>query len=93
MVGDFVENYGCDEEEGQWDAVVTCFFIDTATDVLNYLRTIHHTLRAGGVWINLGPLLWHHDETGPNPAAQLSMEEIAIASDALGLKVGPMEEV
>lgn len=41
---------------GQLDGVVTCFFIDTAANVLDYLGHIHTLLRPGGVWINLGPL-------------------------------------
>lgn len=41
---------------GQLDGVVTCFFIDTAANVLDYLGHIHSLLRPGGVWINLGPL-------------------------------------
>ena len=114
-MGDFVEGFSEDEDEGQWDAIVTMFFIDTAEDVLEYLRTINHTLRVGGVWVNLGPLLWHHDETSQKPAPQLSMEEIIGAAlytrwdwmwhltltltlligaaQAMGLDVGPMEEV
>ena len=45
---------------GQWDSVVTCFFIDTAHNIVEYLRVIHGALRPGGVWINLGPLLYHY---------------------------------
>lgn len=32
--GDFVETYGAASQAGQWDAVVTCFFIDTAPVVM-----------------------------------------------------------
>ena len=32
--GDFVELYGGPDQEGCWDAVVTCFFIDTAPVVM-----------------------------------------------------------
>ena len=55
--GDFLELYGTGE--GTWDAVVTCFFLDTAPVALEYVTTIHRLLRPGGVWINLGPLLYH----------------------------------
>ena len=52
-------------------AIVTCFVLDTSTNVL---QTIHHIARllvasdgrgsgsgsrAGGVWINVGPVQWH----------------------------------
>ncbi|KAF5350512.1 hypothetical protein D9756_008538 [Leucocoprinus leucothites] len=60
VAGDFEEVYGgeSDPEEpqhGLWDAVLTCFFIDTAKNIVNYLRIIHKILAPGGVWINLGP--------------------------------------
>lgn len=38
---------------------MTCFFIDTAHNVLRYLEVIQHVLRLGGYWVNLGPLLYH----------------------------------
>ena len=44
---------------GGYDSVVTCFFIDTAPVSIDYLETIHHALRPGGVWVNFGPLLYH----------------------------------
>uniref|UniRef100_A0A7S2UVA9 carnosine N-methyltransferase n=1 Tax=Fibrocapsa japonica TaxID=94617 RepID=A0A7S2UVA9_9STRA len=55
--GDFMDIYGNQVE--CWDCVVTCFFIDTAPVVLQYVETIHRILKPGGVWINLGPLLYH----------------------------------
>jgi carnosine N-methyltransferase len=59
--GEFVEIYTKESQKGQWNVVVTCFFIDTAHNVLDYAETISHCLKPGGVWINLGPLLWHHE--------------------------------
>jgi carnosine N-methyltransferase len=32
--GDFVEVYGHPDQRGAWDAVVTCFFIDTAHNIV-----------------------------------------------------------
>lgn len=57
--GDFVEVYSCRGHQGQWDGVVSCFFIDTAHNVIEYMQVIYNVLRPGGVWINLGPLLYH----------------------------------
>lgn len=37
-----------------WDCVATCFFIDTAHNVIQYVETIWKILKPGGVWINLG---------------------------------------
>lgn len=33
---------------------MTCFFIDTARNIVHYLETIHGLLKPGGLWINLG---------------------------------------
>lgn len=52
------ESSGRVNQRGRWGAVVTCFFIDTARNVLNYLRIIHGLLDNGGVWINLGEWWW-----------------------------------
>jgi len=65
--GDFVEIYGVnsnttDDPSKHVDAVVTCFFLDTAPVVLDYIETIHHVLKPGGLWINLGPLLYHWEK-------------------------------
>ena len=71
------EVYGAPEHAGQWDAVATCFFIDTAHNVVEYLEIISRMLRPGGVWVNFGPLLFHwaagggggsHQSTGPYAA-------------------------
>lgn len=34
---------------GAWDAVVTCFFIDTAHNIVEYLEVIARALKPGGV--------------------------------------------
>lgn len=65
--GDFCVLYRQPEYSGSFDAVTTCFFIDTAPNVMNYIETIRHCLRPGGLWINAGPLLWHF-ESAPTPA-------------------------
>ncbi|KAK7841368.1 carnosine n-methyltransferase [Quercus suber] len=57
--GDFVEVYSDPSQMGSWDAVVTCFFIDTAHNIIEYIEIISRILKDGGVWINLGPLLYH----------------------------------
>lgn len=67
-IGDFEEIYGVEPDPnanegdhepqaGEWDAVLTCFFIDTAKNIIGYLKTIHKILAPGGVWINLGASL------------------------------------
>ena len=39
-----------------WDCVVTCYFIDTAHNVIAYIENISKILKPGGYWINLGKL-------------------------------------
>ncbi|XP_059471747.1 carnosine N-methyltransferase [Neocloeon triangulifer] len=54
--GDFLEIY---KEPDAWDCVATCFFIDCAHNIVEFVETIYRILKPGGVWINLGPLLYH----------------------------------
>lgn len=61
---DFCVLYQQKEYEATFDAVCTVFFIDTAPNLLAYIETVKKCLKRGGVWINLGPLLWHF-ESGP----------------------------
>ncbi|MCJ1378310.1 hypothetical protein MMC17_001407 [Xylographa soralifera] len=78
---DFVVLYGDEKNHNKFDAVVTVFFLDTAPNVLRYIEVIHNCLKNGGYWINLGPLLWHFEETrGPpvergNPSQNPAEEE------------------
>ncbi|CCE79300.1 Piso0_001354 [Millerozyma farinosa CBS 7064] len=66
----FTDTYSNDATASQFresnastfDVVTTCFFLDTATNIIDYLRTIHYCLRDGGTWINFGPLLWHFED-------------------------------
>ncbi|CAI0439792.1 unnamed protein product [Linum tenue] len=64
---------------GYWDAVVTCFFIDTAHNIVEYIEIISKILKDGGVWINLGPLLYHFaDMYGQEDemSVELSLEDV-----------------
>jgi len=60
--GDFVLSYAGPSHEGLFDAVVTVYFIDTAPNLLRYISTVRNTLKKDGLWINIGPLLWHFDD-------------------------------
>ncbi|KAJ8593712.1 N2227-domain-containing protein [Rhizopogon salebrosus TDB-379] len=95
VAGDFEEIYGTEYEEGdlepqagQWDAVLTCFFIDTAKNIISYLRIIHRILTPGGVWINMGPLLWHFENNTTNdPSIELDLEEIKTLARKIGFVI------
>ncbi|KAL8229490.1 hypothetical protein R6Q57_014390 [Mikania cordata] len=77
--GDFVEVYNDPSQVGAWDAVVTCFFLDTAHNIVEYIEIISKILKDGGVWINLGPLLYHFaDMYGQEDemSVELSLEDV-----------------
>ncbi|KAK3138299.1 hypothetical protein QOZ80_5AG0367080 [Eleusine coracana subsp. coracana] len=76
--GDFVEVYSEESQDSAWDAVVTCFFLDTAHNIVEYIEIISKVLKDGGVWINLGPLLYQADSYGPDDdmSIELSLEDV-----------------
>jgi hypothetical protein len=62
---DFLCLYGDEEHEAAYDAVATVFFLDTAPNLIRYLETIFHSLKPGGILVNVGPLLWHFENQAP----------------------------
>lgn len=101
VAGEFVEVYGC--TPNAWDAVVTCFFLDTAPVVLEYIEVLYRILKPGGLWINLGPLLYHWQSAGGGAggddgaddaaddrydrSVELSLEEVMHAVRGVGFDV------
>ncbi|KAL4399586.1 S-adenosylmethionine-dependent methyltransferase [Malassezia pachydermatis] len=75
VAGEFVEVYAKPEERGTWNAVATCYFMDTAKNVIRYLEVINALLPRGGYWINVGPLLWHFEHEDV-PTVELTLDEI-----------------
>ncbi|XP_029212129.2 carnosine N-methyltransferase-like [Acropora millepora] len=71
--GDFLEVY---TEKDCWDCVVTCYFIDTAHNVIAYIENIAKILKPGGYWINFGPLLYHFSDMANEWSVELSYEDI-----------------
>lgn len=65
--GDFIVLYSKPEYKHAFDAVATVFFIDTAPNIIRYIETVKNCLKPGGLWINLGPLLWHHASRMQDP--------------------------
>ena len=57
FAGDFIKM--CKDKTDLYDCVITCFFIDTAKNVLEYIEIIEKVLKKGGIWINFGPLSYH----------------------------------
>jgi hypothetical protein len=63
QMGDFLRFYSHKDQANQFDCVVTCFFLDTATNIIDYLAVISHILRPGGIFLNTGPLHYHSNNT------------------------------
>lgn len=62
---DFLCLYEQEDQRERFDAVASVFFLDTAPNLIRYLRAIRSCLRPGGVLINVGPLLWHFEDNAP----------------------------
>lgn len=45
VAGDFVEVYSRPDAVGTFDSVVTCFFLDTAHNIIEYMEVIWHVLK------------------------------------------------
>ncbi|KAF0971824.1 hypothetical protein FDP41_010047 [Naegleria fowleri] len=87
VAGDFVDVYKKESEREFWDCIATCFFIDTAANIFDYLNTIYHSLKDGGYWINLGPLLWHYNEMGENRfSIEITYEELKQVAQKMGFE-------
>jgi SAM-dependent methyltransferase len=83
--GDF--NTVFENNTDKFDAVVTLFFIDTAQNVLDYMDTIQHVLKPGGIWINLGSFLY-----GASPFLHLSLEDFINVSKKMKFKFLDIDE-
>eukprot|EP00615_Pteridomonas_danica_P017945 CAMPEP_0114404158 /NCGR_PEP_ID=MMETSP0102-20121206/19379_1 /TAXON_ID=38822 ORGANISM="Pteridomonas danica, Strain PT" /NCGR_SAMPLE_ID=MMETSP0102 /ASSEMBLY_ACC=CAM_ASM_000212 /LENGTH=387 /DNA_ID=CAMNT_0001568779 /DNA_START=1627 /DNA_END=2787 /DNA_ORIENTATION=- len=93
--GEFILAYNdCPEE---WNGFVSCFFIDTAPNILEYIDMVYKLLAPGGVWINIGPLMYHwadqfselaantnHLDERYHQSLELSWEEVKHAMTAMG---------
>lgn len=43
----------------RFDCVVFCYFLDTCSNLCDYLRVLQHVVKPGGVVLSFGPLQWH----------------------------------
>ncbi len=63
-----------------------------ARNILTYLRIIHTLLSQDGIWINLGPLLWHF-ENSPTTSSkgegsiELSLDEVKALARRVGFDI------
>src|SRR3989338_8865726 len=76
VAGDFIEVFSKPEEVGQWNAVASCFFLDTAHNIVEYLQLIHQCLRPGGLLNNVGPLLFHWADSFEEVSIEITYDEL-----------------
>lgn len=67
-----------------YDIIVTVFFIDTSLNIIETLEQIFRLLSPGGIWLNIGPLLW----TGGSQASlELSLDEMLRLVETVGFRL------
>ena len=74
VAGEFCRVYK--EKINFFDSLVTCYFIDTANNIIEYIETIHNIVKIGGLWINFGPLLYHYTDNENEVSIELSWNEV-----------------
>jgi len=57
--GEFIQIYSREDQFEKWDVLASCFFLDTAPSVVEYIQVIYHLLKPGGLLVNFGPLHFH----------------------------------
>ncbi|KAL1459719.1 hypothetical protein WDU94_011676 [Cyamophila willieti] len=79
--GDFLQVY---VQPHQWNCVATCFFIDCANNIVSFIETIFNILKPGGIWINLGPLLYHYSNMPSEDSIEPSYEVVKQVIQGIG---------
>ncbi|KAF1965410.1 N2227-domain-containing protein [Bimuria novae-zelandiae CBS 107.79] len=83
--GDFIVLYSKPEYKDTFDAVATVFFIDTAPNIIRYIEAVKNCLKPGGLWTNLGPLLWHHASRTQDPEEDADDRKRADKGEDVGI--------
>ena len=72
--GDFIQSYK--DKVNCYDGIATSFFLDTANNIIEFIEIIYNILKKDGIWINVGPLLYHFHEIQNEISIELSWEEL-----------------
>ena len=72
--GDFALSIS--QKKNFYDSVVTSFFIDTANNIIEFIEIIYNSLKKEGIWINVGPLLYHFNGIDNEISIELSWEDL-----------------
>lgn len=72
--------------QGTFDVVCTCFFLDTAPDILQYMKTLFFCTAPGGTWVNFGPLLWHFQLDAVEGGLELARDDLIELVSRIGFE-------
>jgi len=87
--GDFLEVYK--DHHNQWDCIASCFFLDTARNVIEYLELMFDILKPGGFLVNLGPLLYHYTDMPGELSIELTFDELIEILQMIGFEIEKTE--
>ncbi|UJR32730.1 hypothetical protein I4U23_020189 [Adineta vaga] len=82
--GDFLQIYN---DPNDWDCITTCFFIDTAHNIIEYVERLWTILKPGGIWINFGPLLYHFEDIPNEESFELSYTDLRSVILSCGFQI------
>uniref|UniRef100_A0A182NK66 carnosine N-methyltransferase n=1 Tax=Anopheles dirus TaxID=7168 RepID=A0A182NK66_9DIPT len=81
VAGDFLQVY---RDEDYWECIATCFFIDCANNIIEFVEVIKKILKPGGIWVNLGPLLYHFSDVPHEGSIEPTYEDLLEIIRSLG---------
>lgn len=87
VAGEFTEVYSKLRYKKKYSAIATCFFIDTAQNIIEYLEIIYEILQPGGYWVNVGPLLYHFADSLDSMSIELSLKEVLDVAEHIGFQI------
>ena len=61
--------------------------MDTAKNIIAYTETIYNILKPGGVWLNLGPLVYHFAERPMESSVELTYTEWRTVMERIGFQL------
>ena len=85
--GNFVDVYSSRDQLQAFDCIATCFFLDTGRNVLQYIETIRDALVDQGIWVNLGPLLYHFSEVTGEDSIEPSYDILRTLVQSYGFEL------
>ena len=77
-------------DSGEFDGIVTCFFLDTMTDVEKYISEFSRIMKSGGTWVNCGPLNFHYPGervTPQRPCRDISADDLVALVTKHGFEI------